>query len=118
MRASLRLRTIAALAICALLCACGGAFAAAKQSDIDAQIKQQEREFEKIQKQISQNQKKLTETAKREKSVANQLNKLSQRITVTQQRVNIRPGSRVIQQYSQRFCFRAVSSCLIHRQGS
>lgn len=82
-------RTIAALAICALLCACGGAFAAAKQSDIDAQIKQQEREFEKIQKQISQNQKKLTETAKREKSVANQLNKLSQRITVTQQRVNI-----------------------------
>ena len=82
-------RTIAALAVCALLCACGGAFAAAKQSDIDAQIKQQEREFEKIQKQISQNQKKLTETAKREKSVANQLNKLSQRITVTQQRVNI-----------------------------
>ena len=82
-------RTIAALTVCALLCACGGAFAAAKQSDIDAQIKQQEREFEKIQKQISQNQKKLTETAKREKSVANQLNKLSQRITVTQQRVNI-----------------------------
>ena len=82
-------KMIAAFAACAVLCACGGAFAAAKQPDIDAQIKQQEREFEKIQKQISQNQKKLTETAKREKSVANQLNALSQKITVTQQRVNI-----------------------------
>ncbi len=82
-------KIIAAFAACAVLCTCGGAFAAAKQPDIDAQIKQQEREFEKIQKQISQNQKKLTETAKREKSVANQLNALSQKITVTQQRVNI-----------------------------
>ena len=83
------IKIIAALAACLFLCAGGAAFAASKQSDIDAQIKQQEREFEKIQKQISQNQKKLTETAKREKSVANQLNALSQKITVTQQRVNI-----------------------------
>ena len=46
----------------ALLCA--GAACAAAQPDLDAQIKQQEREFEKIQKQISQNQKRLSEASK------------------------------------------------------
>lgn len=87
---NMRMKITAALAACSILFTGAAALAAAKsQSDIDAQIKQQEREFDKIQKQISQNQKKLSETAKREKSVTNQLNALSQKITVTQQRVNI-----------------------------
>lgn len=81
----------AAFALCAMLCAAAasGALAAEGQPDIDAQIKQQEREYEKIQKQIFQTQKKLSETAAREKSVASQISRLSEKITVTQQRVNV-----------------------------
>ncbi len=81
-------RTIALAAAALLLWGCPS-YAAQTQSDIDAQIKRQEQEFEKIQKQISQNQQKLSEAAKREKTVTNQLLELSEKITLTQQSVNV-----------------------------
>lgn len=65
------------------------AYAAKTQAQIDAEIKQQEKEFQKIQKQMQQNSSKLAETKRKEKNVKEQLNILSQKITVTQQRVNI-----------------------------
>lgn len=62
---------------------------AASASDIEKELKQQEQQYDKIQKQIATNRKKLTETQKREKNVALQVENLSQKLTVTQQKVNV-----------------------------
>ena len=61
----------------------------ADSSNIDEKIKKQEREYQKIQKQISDTRKKISQTQAREKSVTRQLEDLSQKITLTQQKVNI-----------------------------
>lgn len=63
--------------------------AAKSASDIDKQIKQQEAEYKKIQKQMSQTTQKIREKQQQEKNVSTQLNILSQKITVTQQKVNV-----------------------------
>lgn len=65
-------------------------FAAEKDiDDINVQLKQQEGEYNKIQRQISSNRRKLNETTKKEKNVTKQIEVLSQKITLTQQRVNV-----------------------------
>ena len=65
-------------------------FAAAKTpSQIDQEIKQQEKEYQKLQQQIFSTRKKIKETQQKEKNVSAQLIELSQRITVTQQKVNV-----------------------------
>lgn len=60
-----------------------------KEDDLDMQIKKQEEEYRRIQKQISTTKKKLTETTRREKTVTQQIEVLSQKITITQQKVNV-----------------------------
>ena len=69
----------------------GGLIYAAEKTedDIDRQIKKQEEEYQRIQKQISTTKKKLTETTKKEKSVTQQIEVLSQKITITRQKVNV-----------------------------
>ena len=60
-----------------------------KEDDLDRQIKKQEEEYQRIQRQISTTKKKLTETTKKEKTVTQQIEVLSQKITITQQKVNV-----------------------------
>lgn len=84
-----KIKVVFLSSLTAALLFAGCAAAADTAADIDAQIKQQEKEFQRIQQQISQNNKKLSETAQKEKKVSGQLNLLSQKITVTQQKVNI-----------------------------
>ena len=67
----------------------GNVWAADKTDDLDNQIKQQEQEYQKIQKQISSTRKKISETAKKEANVSQQLEELSQKISITQQNVNV-----------------------------
>lgn len=62
---------------------------AAADGDLDKQIKQQEAQYKKIQKQISENKKKLSDTIKKEKTVTQQVSELSQKIALTQQKVNV-----------------------------
>lgn len=62
---------------------------AATAADIEKQLKQQEQQYDKIQKQIANNKKKLNETQKQEKNVTQQIENLSQKLTVTQQKVNV-----------------------------
>ncbi|MDO5563289.1 MAG: peptidoglycan DD-metalloendopeptidase family protein [Synergistaceae bacterium] len=78
----------AALSIIALTLAASLALAAS-EDDIDQKIKQQESEYNKIQRQISSNKRKLSETTRKEKDVTKQIEVLSQKITLTQQRVNV-----------------------------
>lgn len=75
----------------ALLTACSAniSYAAPAGADLDSQIKQQERQYDNIQKQISDNRRKLTATQKQEKNVTQQIERLSQKLTVTQQKVNV-----------------------------
>lgn len=77
------------LAAAALCASAAQSAAAQKPEDLDRQIKQQEQEYEKIQRQISTTGKKLSETTKKEKNVSQQIEVLSQKITVTQQKVNV-----------------------------
>jgi len=65
------------------------ASSAAPAADIDKQIKQQEQQYDKIQKQINDNRKKLTEAQKREKNVTQQIENLSQKLSLTQQKINV-----------------------------
>ena len=69
----------------------GGMVCAAetKEDDLDRQIKKQEEEYQRIQKQISKTKQKLTETTRKEKTVTQQIEVLSQKITITQQKVNV-----------------------------
>ena len=60
-----------------------------KADDLDRQIKKQEEEYQRIQRQISSTKQKLTETTKKEKTVTQQIEVLSQKITITQQKVNV-----------------------------
>lgn len=62
---------------------------AASATDIEKELKQQEQQYDKIQKQIANNRKKLADTQKREKNVVQQVEGLSQKLTVTQQKVNV-----------------------------
>ncbi len=62
---------------------------ASNASDLDEKIKQQEMEYQKIQRQISSTRKKLSDTQAKEKSVTKQIQGLSQQITLTQQKVNV-----------------------------
>lgn len=62
---------------------------AATSTDLDERIKQQELEYQKIQKQISETRKKLSDTQVREKNVTQQIRGLGQKITLTQQKVNV-----------------------------
>lgn len=85
-----RKRILSLILLTALLTmATASACCAATQEDLDSQIKQQEREYKKIQQQMSSTSKKLNETVKKEKHVTRQIEELSQKITVTQQRVNV-----------------------------
>ena len=63
--------------------------AARTKAEIDAQIKQQEQQYKKLQDQISSTKQKIIEKKKQEQIVTGQLEDLSQKITMTQQRVNI-----------------------------
>jgi murein DD-endopeptidase MepM/ murein hydrolase activator NlpD len=73
-----------------LFFSCGLIHAAEKKpEDLDSQIKKQEEEYQRIQKQISSTRQKLTETTKKEKTVTQQIEILSQKITITQQKVNV-----------------------------
>ena len=69
----------------------GGVVCAAekKEDDLDKQIKKQEAEYQRIQKQISSTRNKLSETNKKERNVTQQIEILSQKITITQQKVNV-----------------------------
>lgn len=78
-----------ASALIILFCVDGAARAATTGAQLDKEIKQQEQQYDKIQKQISDNKKKLSDTQKREKNVSQQLETLSQKLTVTQQKVNV-----------------------------
>ena len=60
-----------------------------KEDDLDRQIKKQEEEYQRVQKQISATKNKISETTKKEKTVTQQIEILSQKITITQQRVNV-----------------------------
>lgn len=73
-----------------ILCSAGLIYAAEKkEDDLDRQIKKQEEEYQKIQRQISNTKKKLTETTRKEKAVTQQIEVLSQKITITQKKVNV-----------------------------
>lgn len=73
--------TVFALASCV--------FAADNPSDLERKIKQQQEEYDKIQRQISQTKKKIQDTKQKEQAVTRQIEDLSQKITLTQQKVNI-----------------------------
>ncbi|MDO4988126.1 MAG: peptidoglycan DD-metalloendopeptidase family protein [Synergistes sp.] len=65
-------------------------FAAAKSSkEVDAEIKRQEREYNKIQSQMSKVKKNINEKQREEQKVTQQIGELSKKITVTQQKVNV-----------------------------
>lgn len=84
------IRLIALFFVAVLFCAPLPALAAAKTAaEIEAEIKQQEREFQKIQSQMSKVNKNIKEKQRQEKNVAEQIGVLSQKITVTQQKVNV-----------------------------
>ena len=89
LRASLGCKICAAAALLALLAAAPALAAARTQAEIDAQIKQQEQQYKKIQDQINSTKQKIIEKKKQEQIVTGQLEDLSQKITMTQQRVNI-----------------------------
>lgn len=73
-----------------IFCLCLPSYAAAKNvSQLDAQIKQQENAYKKIQSQMSKVNKNLKQTKQQEKDVTKQIGVLSQKITVTQQKVNV-----------------------------
>jgi len=78
-----------AAALLAIFSAAPALAAARTQAEIDAQIKQQEQQYKKIQDQINSTKQKINEKRKQEQIVTGQLEDLSQKITVTQQRVNI-----------------------------
>ncbi|MCD8391617.1 murein hydrolase activator EnvC family protein [Cloacibacillus porcorum] len=85
-----RVRLIAFFSAAVLLCAPLPTLAAAKTAaQIEAEIKQQEREYQKIQSQMSKVNKNIKETQRKEKNVTQQIGILSQKITVTQQKVNV-----------------------------
>ena len=85
-----KVRLIAFLSAAVLLCAPLPTLAAAKTAaQIEAEIKQQEREYQKIQSQMSKVSKNIKETQRKEKNVTQQIGVLSQKITVTQQKVNV-----------------------------
>lgn len=72
-----------------LIFGAAGEARAATAADIEKELKQQEQQYDKIQRQIANNRKKLTETQKKEKNVIQQVENLSQKLTVTQQKVNV-----------------------------
>lgn len=72
-----------------LIFGAAGEARAASAADIEKELKQQEQQYDKIQRQIANNRKKLTETQKKEKNVIQQVENLSQKLTVTQQKVNV-----------------------------
>ncbi len=75
---------------CAFFLSVGFVCAADKKADdLDLQIKKQEEEYNRIQKQISSTTQKITETTKKEKNVTQQIEVLSQKITITQQKVSV-----------------------------
>lgn len=58
-------------------------------SDLTKQLKLQEQQYDKIQKQINDNRKKLSNVKKQEKNVTQQIENLSQKLTITQQKANV-----------------------------
>lgn len=83
------LNTILLMATAFIISGAAGAAYATSATDIEKEIKQQEQQYGKIQKQIADNRKKLTDAQRREKNVVQQVENLSQKLTVTQQKVNV-----------------------------
>lgn len=89
LRKAIIFKTLLLAAAALLIFGAVGVSYAASATDLEKELKQQEQQYDKIQKQIENNRKKLTEAQRREKSVVQQVENLSQKLTVTQQKVNI-----------------------------
>ncbi|MCF0247971.1 MAG: peptidoglycan DD-metalloendopeptidase family protein, partial [Synergistes sp.] len=88
-RQGLKFRLALLAAAAALMVAPLPSDAAKTQAEVDAELKQQEKEYNKIQSQMSKVNKNIKEKQKQERDVTKQINALSEKITVTQQKVNV-----------------------------
>ena len=89
-KSSKNICTILLVILAAVLVLCGSASASDDRiKSIDLEIKSQEAEYDRLQRQIKDTNKKISDTKAKEKEVTNQLETLSQKITLTQKRVNV-----------------------------
>lgn len=89
MNRSHRYRSISLVMISALLTIFNCIGEAATQSEIEKQIKAEERQLKKITNQIAEGNKKLKEATQKEKKAINEINVLANRLAEADQRLNV-----------------------------
>lgn len=89
-KSSKRICTILLVTLATVLALCCTVYASEDRiKSIDLEIKNQEAEYNRLQRQIKDTNRKISDTKAKEKEVTSQLETLSQKITLTQKRVNV-----------------------------
>lgn len=77
------------MSICSIFISHGVSSAAQTQSDIEKQIKNEERQLAKITNQIAEGNKKIKDAAQKEKKAINEINLLTNKLAEADQRLNV-----------------------------